>query len=47
MDADLADHLPESSKYLLLSAFLASFNPAKLDRRLFSSQSSKVRHMLD
>ena len=32
--------LPYHSKYLLLSAYIASYNPAKTDRRFFSKVST-------
>lgn len=34
--------LPTSSKYLLIASFLASYNPTKTDRRIFS----KVSHAI-
>ncbi|XP_023289559.1 origin recognition complex subunit 5 [Orussus abietinus] len=37
----LSFELPFYAKYLLIAAFLASYNPAKEDKRLFLKQSSK------
>jgi len=36
--------LPMLTKYLLIAAFLASYNPQKYDIRYFSSQSLGIRH---
>jgi hypothetical protein len=38
--------LPYYSKFLLISAFLASFNPAKLDVRFFSKAKEENGHRL-
>ncbi|XP_038068907.1 origin recognition complex subunit 5-like isoform X2 [Patiria miniata] len=35
--------LPFYSKYLLIAAYLASYNPARYDRRFFSKNSGKVK----
>lgn len=35
--------LPYYSKYLLIAAYLASYNPAKTDRRFFAKHSGKVK----
>lgn len=35
--------LPFYSKYLLIAAYLASYNPAKTDRRFFSKRSEKMK----
>jgi len=34
--------LPFYSKYLLIAAYLASYNPAKTDRKFFAKHSGKV-----
>lgn len=37
-----AAHLPRLAKYLLIAAFLASYNPQKYDRRLFLKRDSSA-----